>query len=120
MTINITPQPSIIETKVLPSKIIQSPPTIEKATYQLSEPVVKTGVTLQNMEQTQNFDLGPQFTEYVEETKTSTFSLFLIFSSPTWIVPPPKPTETVILKAPRNIWKIWIPFKQGNYRNFFN
>ena len=108
VTINKTTHPPIIETKVLPSQIIQSPPTIETTTYQYSEPVVETGVTLQNMEQTQNVDLGPQYTEYVEETKqVPDPSSYSLVPQPV-IVPPPKPPETVIVKVPK-IQKVIVP-----------
>ena len=107
ITINKTTQAPIIETKVLPSKIIQSPP-IESTTYQYSEPVVENGLTLQNIEQTQNFDLGGQYSGFIEETKqVPEPSSYSLVPQPV-IVPPPKPKETVIVKVPK-IQKVIVP-----------
>jgi len=107
ITINKTTQAPIIETKVLPSQIIQSPPTIETATYEYSQPVVEN-VTLQNIEQTQNVDLGGQYTQFVEEVKqVPEPSAYSLVPQPI-ITPPPKPKKTVIVKVPK-IQKVIVP-----------
>jgi hypothetical protein len=107
ITINKTTQAPIIETKVLPSQFIQSPPTIETTTYQYSEPVVEN-VTVQNIEQTQNVDLGGQYTQFVEEVKqVPDPSSYSLVPQPI-IAPPPKPKETIIVKVPK-IQKVIVP-----------
>ena len=108
ITKNITTQTPIVETKVLPSQIIQSPPTIETNTYQYSEPVVESGFTLQNVEQTQNIDVGGQYTQYVEEvSQVPDPNSYSLVPQPV-IVPPPKPRETVVVKVPK-IQKVIVP-----------
>ena len=107
ITKNVTTQAPIIETKILPSQIIQSPQTIETATYQYSEPVIEN-VTLQNVEQIQNVDAAGQYTQFVEEVKqVPDPSSYSLVPQPV-IIPPPKPKETVVVKVPK-IQKVIIP-----------
>jgi len=103
ITINKTTQAPIIETKVLPSQIIQSPPTIEAVTYEYSQPIVEN-VTLPNIEQTQNVDLGGQYEEVSQVPEPPSYSLV---PQPI-ITPPPKPKKTVIVKVPK-IQKVIVP-----------